>query len=251
LKGLVIFDVGGVLRDSSLVLWEGYKRGFEVLGLKFGFTERQVWKLRGVGKYNNGIHGAKALFAISKTSKKIDEMLRAKDSEELIDKVVEENVSYEDLVKVETIGRIYREFFNSDGAADKIRIFPDAKSSVEKLRKSGYELAIFSNASKSTIKRDIAALGLDNFAEILAEDDIIKKKPSGEGIIKIIYRLNSQLETTYYVGDAPTDIMAAKDAKCKSIALLTGMGGRKNLEAEKPDLIFDDLTSMTNYLIGR
>ncbi|MDE1870448.1 MAG: HAD family hydrolase [Candidatus Micrarchaeota archaeon] len=249
MKGLVIFDVGGVLRDSSLVLWEGYKRGFEVLGLKFGFTERQVWKLRGIGKYNNGVLGAKALFAISKSKSKMDEILRGENLEELIDKIVEENVSYEDLVKVETIGKIYREFFNSDGAADKIRIFPDAKASLARLKKNGYGLAIFSNASKSSIKRDISPLGLDNFSAIVAEDDVIKKKPSGEGIIKILYMLKPPLERTYYVGDAPTDIMAAKDAKCRSIALLTGMGARENLEAENPDLVFEDLTTMTDYLV--
>ncbi|MDE1845964.1 MAG: HAD family hydrolase [Candidatus Micrarchaeota archaeon] len=250
MKGLVIFDVGGVLRDSSLVLWEGYKRGFEVLGLKFNFTEKQVWKLRGIGKYNNGVLGAKALFAISKSGKKMDEILKAKNSEELIDKIVEENVGYEDLTKVEKIGKIYREFFNSDAAGDKMRIFPDAKNSIRRLREGGYALAIFTNAAKSSVKRDIGPLGLDNFSAVLGEEDVLKKKPSGEGIIKIHYLLKLPLESTYYVGDAPTDIIAAKDAKCKSIALLTGMGARKNLEEEKPDLIFEDLTSMTDYLVG-
>ncbi|MDE1870506.1 MAG: HAD family hydrolase [Candidatus Micrarchaeota archaeon] len=251
MRGLVIFDVGGVLRDSSLVLPEGYKRGFGVFGIKFNFTPRQVWKLRGIGKYNNVVLGAKAFFGIIKSGMDIDSIIKDQNSEALIDEIVEQNVRLEDLVKIEAVGRIYREYFNSDEATDKIRLFDDARESILKLKENGYEVAIFSNGARNSIKRDVEPLGLGNFTAIMGEEDVIKKKPAGDGIIKIMYKLNYPFERTYYVGDVPTDIIAAKDAKCKSIALLTGMGAKKNLEAEKPDLIFEDLTSMTNYLVSQ
>jgi len=39
---LLIFDVGGVFRDSSLAMNEGFRRGFESVGLSYSFQPQEV-----------------------------------------------------------------------------------------------------------------------------------------------------------------------------------------------------------------
>lgn len=247
---LIIFDIGGVLRDSSQVMLEGYKRGIAQLGLEMKLSAKEVWRLRGLGKYNSGQIGAKAILAIAKSKANFGQTLEKDNAEELLDKLVDENIAFEDHDNVEKIYATYRTFFNSPEAAKQIHLFADAQSSIQQLRDNGFVLAIFTNASRLSIKRDLAKIGLENFSAIMSEEDVVRKKPCGEGIVKIMDKLRMTPNLTYYVGDAPTDIIAAKDAKCKAIALLTGMGSRENLEAEKPDMIFDNLSSMSEYLIA-
>jgi len=248
MQKLVVFDIGGVLRDSSLVMQEGYRRGLEGFGLNLKLNSAQIWNLRGIGKYNSGELGAKAVLAITRSKQDFDSILRKSNSEEIIDGLVQKHIAPQEEEKCKRMYWVYRDFFNSPQAGEKVRIFPDAKNALELLIDNNYLLAIFTNASRVSVERDLGSLGLDKFSAIISEEDVVQKKPSGEGIVKIIEKIGADAQKTYYVGDAPTDIMAAKDAGCKSIAMLTGMGLRKNLEAEKPDLIFASLKEMSEYL---
>ena len=72
---MLIFDVGGVFRDSSRATSEGFRRGFISCGLKYKFNAQDVWHLRGVGKYNNSGNCAKALFALSRTGERLSKLI--------------------------------------------------------------------------------------------------------------------------------------------------------------------------------
>jgi phosphoglycolate phosphatase len=52
------------------------------------------------------------------------------------------------------------------------------------------------------------------------------------------------------VGDAPSDILAAKQNGIRSIAVLTGISLRSELEACAPDLLLEDLRRLKIGMIG-
>lgn len=245
---LIIFDVGGVLRDSSQAMLEGYRRGFASVGIAINLSAGEIWHLRGLGKYNDGRAGTRAILAITRAGINIEEVLKKEDAEHIVDSLVDAQVSEYDKKDIDAAYAIYKHFFSSDEARSMIMIYPDVKESIRVLREKGYLLAVFSNASRASLERDLADLGLDNFAQILSEEDVRERKPSGEGILKILEALKVEGKDAYYVGDAPTDIIAAKNAGVKSIAITIGMGLQHNLEREMPDYIFGSLTEMCKSL---
>ncbi len=248
-KGLIIFDVGGVFRDSSRALDEGYRRGYEKAGLPYNFSSEDTWHLRGLGKYNSGASCINALVALTVAKKSLGEILSHDDPESTLDDIVSENMGEREAMLSKTIIETYKSYFKSEEAGSLVKIFPDASRILSGLRDKGYALAIFTNSAKATIKRDLADVGIEKFSLILSEEDVKQKKPSGEGILKAMKELNFSPEHTYYVGDAVSDIMAAKDAGCKSIAVLWGMGTRRILEKAKPDYIFNDIKEMAGYFM--
>jgi len=244
---LFIFDVGGVFRDSSLAINEGFRRGFNSCGLDYGFKANDVWHLRGIGKYNNSYQAIKALLAISRTRLNLNIIINKDQPEKYLDDLIKKTISDKELKIGKKIREKYGNFFNSSEANKLIKIYPWTKKAIDLLQ-GKFRLAIFTNASSRSVSRDLPGLGLKKFLLILSEEDVKKKKPSGEGINKIIKKLNMLPKETAYVGDSVVDILAARDARCKSIAVTCGMGLKKHLKKERPDFIFENILEMAKYL---
>lgn len=244
---LLIFDVGGVFRDSSKAMGEGFRRGFISCGLKYGFNAQDVWHLRGIGKYNNSGNCAKALFALSGTGESLSRLIAKPNAETLLDRIVSGCTTAGDVGKIDKIRGGYKKFFYSAQAGKLIKLYPKVAEAINALHKNGYKLAIFTNAKVSSVRRDLRGVDLSKFSLIISEEDLKNKKPSGEGILKITSKLDVKPEEAIYVGDCVVDILAAKDAGCKSIALLCGMGLKNHLEKEKPDLVFKNLWEMSRH----
>jgi phosphoglycolate phosphatase-like HAD superfamily hydrolase len=50
------------------------------------------------------------------------------------------------------------------------------------------------------------------------------------------------------VGDSVADVRAGKNAGAKTIAVLSGIFTREELEKEKPDLIINDINELPSFL---
>jgi D-glycero-D-manno-heptose 1,7-bisphosphate phosphatase len=82
------------------------------------------------------------------------------------------------------------------------------------------------------------------------EDNCECRKPK-PGMLEMAskkYKINPK--TTYFIGDAKTDIMAGKKAGCGSILVLSGKSSSENigLWEEKPDYVFADLLEAVKFL---
>lgn len=240
---LVIFDVGGVLRDSSYALNESYKRAFEEVGLDYKFTVKDTWHLRGVGKYFNSRNFMKAVVSVSKKQYNLSAIVEKPDAETIIDEIISGNFSDSDLKNLNLMLYTYKTYFNSKEVKKLINPIGGSEEGIKSLKEKGYKLAVLSNSSSVTIRRDIPYSNLFNL--VLSEEDVKNKKPSGEGLAKICNRMNVEPSGAVYVGDVTDDILASRDANCHSIAVLTGMGLRIHLEAKMPDLICKDVLEVS------
>ncbi len=242
---LLIFDVGGVLRDSKGALHFAYKKGFETVGLEYPFSPEEAWHLRGIGKYNSSYHSIKALIAVIFENVSLKEILYKKNAEEILDEIIRRNASKISEEKVNKIRKEYKKIFRSEEVKGLIKTFPYAEKAVDILLDKKYELAIFTNTSKETVKRDISFY--KKFKIILGEEDT-EKKPSGKGITMIREELGFSEKETAYVGDSQIDVLAAKNARVRSIAVLSGMGLKIHLETLNPDYIFENILEMSKKL---
>lgn len=240
---LLIFDVGGVLRDSRCAMYIAFKKAFEREVIEFKFRIDEIWHLRGIGIYNSSKNAVRALLALSKEGVKLKEILNMEDAEEILEEICKKHNPSEDIVN--RINATYKEIFGSQDIKKYIKIFPYAEKAISHLKEKGYDLAIFTNASKKTVIRDIPFYR--KFSVILGGEEV-KKKPSGEGILKICEILGYAPEDAGYIGDSQVDILAAKNAGAQSIAVLSGMGLRLHLEKLKPTYLFKNILEMSEKL---
>lgn len=96
---------------------------------------------------------------------------------------------------------------------------------------------------------ELKMLGIaDCFAHVLTALDTRNPKPSPEALIKCANELHLDLCECAVVGDSVVDIEAGKKAGVYTIAVLTGIYDRKELESEKPDLILDSIVDLLDFL---
>ncbi len=245
---LVILDLGGVIRDTSRGLDAGYRMGFESEGLPYNYNYQNTWHLRGIGKYDIATECFKVLLALELRgeSQLLPQIIKLPDAESVLDDIAKKTLSKDDILTAERIRLKYKEFFNSENAKEFISLYPFAERSVKSLSEKGYKIALLTNGNRVTVYRDVPFASA--FDLILSEDDVREKKPSGEGIRKIMATFGFNTDQTIFVCDASVDIKAAKDAGSMSAAVLSGMGLEIHLKKENPELIVKDLAEFNRIM---
>jgi D-glycero-D-manno-heptose 1,7-bisphosphate phosphatase len=82
------------------------------------------------------------------------------------------------------------------------------------------------------------------------EDNCECRKPKPGMLESAARKHGIDPKTTYFIGDAPKDIMAGKRIGCGTILVLSGKSSRKDIEGwqEKPDHVFKDLLEAVKFL---
>ncbi|MCK5563518.1 HAD family hydrolase, partial [Candidatus Bathyarchaeota archaeon] len=88
------------------------------------------------------------------------------------------------------------------------------------------------------------------FKAILTSQDVTQPQPSPEILLKAAQELRIPIEECAVVTDSIVDIQAGKAAGIKTIAVLTGLFSRKELEKWKPNFIIENINYLPNLLDG-
>lgn len=151
----------------------------------------------------------------------------------------------------------------------KFRFLPGAKKAIALLKTAGYRLFVASNQAgvgKGIYsQRTLDAISARMAAEIEGAGGKIDKiyycthrkdtrcscrKPKPGLLLKAAGEFSFRLKDAYFIGDTIRDVLAAHNAGCKSILVLTGkekFKNRKNWEA-KPDFVFKNLFAAAEFL---
>jgi pyrophosphatase PpaX len=128
-----------------------------------------------------------------------------------------------------------------------VQPYTGVKEMLTDLKTDGFTLGIVSSKRNSNIERELNANGLATFFEIIVgQDDTVKHKPDPEPLLLALNRLNASPSRCTYIGDQPSDIVAAHNAGIRHIAAIWGDGNEKNflegletLIARKPNEILN------------
>ena len=93
----------------------------------------------------------------------LKEILSNANAEKDLDMLVDAHLDKARMETADEIIKVYREFFNSPQAKSYVTIFPGVRGALIELRKAGFDLAIFTNASRASVNRDLSGLGLESF----------------------------------------------------------------------------------------
>lgn len=93
---------------------------------------------------------------------------------------------------------------------------------LENLQQQGFRTAVVSNkfdlATKELCKKYFA----EKIEIAIGESENIRKKPAPDSIFKVMEILNSNKNSTYFVGDSEVDIQTAQNANIKCISVTWG-----------------------------
>ena len=117
-----------------------------------------------------------------------------------------------------------------------IKLFPDIVNLLNTL-KNDYKIGIVSSNSEEIIIDTLKEYNIDNLFEFVYSDSSLFGKHLVLKKMCSKYKINP-LEVIY-VGDEDRDIIAAKKAKIKTIAVTWGFNSKERLSRENPDYLVD------------
>jgi len=112
--------------------------------------------------------------------------------------------------------------------------YPGVRELLARLAAQGAVLALVTMKAKAPTHQILSALTLDVFDEVIAFEDVERRKPDPESLFMLMEKFGIRPEDTLMVGDAVTDMQYAAAAGADACAMLMGYGSPEALLAEKP-----------------
>ncbi len=124
-----------------------------------------------------------------------------------------------------------------------------SREALNKIKKNGADIALFTNGANFRISRELSYLGLqDYFTVMVSAQSLNTLKPNPLGLEIILKALHARKEKTLYVGDMVNDIEAAKYAGVHSCAIADGFSSFEKLAGAKPDYLFRSMEAFFKAL---
>lgn len=128
----------------------------------------------------------------------------------------------------------------------KTKLLPNVCDTLEALaKKAKLALVTMRHVSNQVMLKELDYLGISQyFTHVVTALDTTKPKPSPEALIDCVKALDLEIRNCIIAGDSINDVRAGKAAGAKTVAVLSGLFLREELEKECPDLILPDLSSL-------
>jgi phosphoglycolate phosphatase len=99
--------------------------------------------------------------------------------------------------------------------ATRATLFPKVKEGLVAMRAAGLKLGVVTNKPRLFTEKLLAYLAIDGlFDAVVAGDDGLRRKPSGDMLAAAAKTLGTHVDQTLMVGDSENDVLAARDAGC-------------------------------------
>lgn len=143
---------------------------------------------------------------------------------------------------------------NEEHHKNLIRKFPGVETSLARLRDAGLGLAVVTSKRRFSVEMALESFpGLRNAVDyFVTMEDTAEHKPHPAPLLKGLKLLGGvPPEKAVYLGDAPFDVTAARDAGVTSVAVTWGAFTEEALRDAEPDYLFKDLASAVEFLLER
>ena len=121
-------------------------------------------------------------------------------------------------------------------------MLPGALALLRNLKAKGKLLAVASNRPAETASLLIKILEIEvYFDRVLTGEEVPEPKPAPDILIALLDYFQVSREEAVYIGDMDIDAETGAAAGVKTVIVVTGSSTREEVEAAKPDLIFDSL----------
>lgn len=129
-------------------------------------------------------------------------------------------------------------------------VFPGVAEGLAELRRQGITLAVATSKVHASADALLGAAGLrDCFTVLVGADDVTHPKPHPESGLTILTRCAAGPERAVMVGDTHHDLLMARAAGIRSVAVTYGVHTRSALAAAAPSRIADSFEEVVAHLV--
>jgi HAD superfamily hydrolase (TIGR01509 family) len=123
----------------------------------------------------------------------------------------------------------------------EVRVFPSAQHVLRALDEHGIALGVLTSSWRDVLAPLDRAGVLHLFRTVVSHEDGYPHKPETEGLLACVRQLGLEPRDVVIVGDAVIDLQAGVAEGTLTVAVLSGVGTRQQLEAESPDALIEDV----------
>jgi len=134
-------------------------------------------------------------------------------------------------------------------SSKKVSVFPGIRETLQYMKSKAVRLAVLTNSGRGATTEILDRAGLNDFFEfVLCRDDVSTMKPRPEGLILAISLLGLPKDRVFYVGDSKYDIIAAKKAGLRVVAVPSGNYTEAMLREEGADYVISSISELPRLL---
>lgn len=134
---------------------------------------------------------------------------------------------------------------------DKLAPFPGIRDVLRRLREADLRIGVVSSKVRWGVERELRRCAIQEFVDhIVGGEDVHEHKPSPEPVLQALTALGVEPAKALSVGDAPSDIRAARAAGVLSGAALWGSYYRDGLHLLQPDYLLASPSEVMTAVLG-
>ncbi|MEK6984532.1 MAG: HAD family hydrolase [Nanoarchaeota archaeon] len=99
-----------------------------------------------------------------------------------------------------------------------VKLFPQSVEVLRKLKKQKIKTGLISNSTKIIVTTILNSFKLNEYFDVVVTmDDVKRRKPAPDMVLKACRELNARPKNTILVGDTKNDMIAGKRAGCVTV----------------------------------
>jgi HAD superfamily hydrolase (TIGR01509 family) len=165
---------------------------------------------------------------------------------------LEQNLPIGDLIEGNDASKFLKEYLRAyyESTATNAKPIRSISEVLERLsHKVKLALITMRCVPKEKVIEELEKFGLATyFQSVITAFDTHNPKPSPEALLKCAEQLRVEICKCAVVGDSVADIRAGKNAGAKTVAVLSGIFSRQELEMENPDLVLKSVKELPDFL---
>ncbi|AQT12415.1 phosphoglycolate phosphatase [Pseudomonas protegens] len=124
-------------------------------------------------------------------------------------------------------------------------VYPGARETLKWLHKQGVEMALITNKPERFVAPLLDQMKIGRyFRWIIGGDTLPQKKPDPAALFFVMKMASVPASQSLFVGDSRSDVLAAKAAGVKCVALSYGYNHGRPIAEESPALVIDNLRAL-------
>lgn len=144
--------------------------------------------------------------------------------------------------------RLYRERYGQV-FLEKTYLLPGVMETLDTLSERGYRLGVATTKPRYFAEPILENLGIRRFfGTVAGGEEVARLKPAPDLLQLALSRLGAPGDETFYVGDHPVDVEAARSAGLDVICVATGFWTREELEKQNPAAVISNLSELPALL---
>ena len=117
---------------------------------------------------------------------------------------------------IDSVKRLYIKYFQK--RIHHVMLFPQVHEVLRELKRRKYKIGLITNSTRATSRAIMNLLKLNKYFDaIIAMEDVKRRKPAPDMILKACKKLNAKPRNTILIGDTNNDIVAGRRAGCVTV----------------------------------